>query len=106
MIGLLCLNKEMANGEQIVSSKWIEKTSTTESLAGKAFGNMEYGYLWWIIDKEKNTYAAIGNSGNVIYIDSENELVISIASSFKPRVFDRIDFFEEVVKPYILKQDI
>jgi len=25
---------------------------------------MDYGYLWWIIDREKNIYAAIGNSGN------------------------------------------
>ena len=36
------------------------------------FRGMDYGYLWWIIDRKKNSYAAIGNSGNVIYVNPEN----------------------------------
>jgi CubicO group peptidase (beta-lactamase class C family) len=66
--------------------------------AGDGFQGMKYGYLWWIMDAEKKTYAAIGNSGNVIYIDSENQLVISVASYFKPTVFDRIEFIETIIK--------
>ena len=27
--------------------------------------------IWWIIEREKKIYAAIGNSGNVIYINPE-----------------------------------
>ena len=65
--------------------------STPTYLSGKEFRNMMYGYLWWIINDEKKIYAAIGNSGNVIYIDSENNLVISVTSYFKPTVFDRIE---------------
>ncbi|MEG1470563.1 MAG: serine hydrolase [Anaerovoracaceae bacterium] len=98
-IGLLCLNKGEKNDIQVVSSKWIDTISTTTYLAGKEFRNMSYGYLWWIINEEKNIYAAIGNSGNVIYIDPENNLVISVTSYFKPTVFDRIDFIEEKLKP-------
>lgn len=102
-IGFLCLNKGVVDGVHILSSEWIDLISTTTCLAGKEFRNMRYGYLWWIIDAEKNIYAAIGNSGNVIYIDSENNLVISVTSYFKPTVFDRIDFIEDRIKPFVLK---
>lgn len=98
-IGLLCLNKGKKDDIQIISSKWIDMMSATTYLAGKEFRNMSYGYLWWIINEQKNIYAAIGNSGNVIYIDPENSLVISVTSYFKPTVFDRIDFIEEKLKP-------
>jgi len=102
-IGLLCLNKGVKDGVQIISSKWIDAMSTTIDLAGKEFRNMRYGYLWWIINDDKKIYAAIGNSGNVIYIDSENNLVISVTSYFKPTVFDRIEFIEGILKPYMMK---
>ena len=65
------------------------------------FRGMEYGYLWWIIDNEKNIYAAIGNSGNVIYVNPEKNVVISVASYFKPTIFDRIDFIQKYIEPYI-----
>ncbi len=42
--------------------------------------DMANGYLWWIIDRQKNIYAAIGNSGNVIYVNPEKNTVISVAS--------------------------
>lgn len=102
-IGQLCLNKGAINGKQIVSSEWIDAISTPTFLVGKEFRNMMYGYLWWIINDEKNIYAAIGNSGNVIYIDSNNNLVISVTSYFKPTVFDRIEFIEEIIKPFVLR---
>ena len=101
-IGQLCLNKGVINGKQIVSSEWIDFMTTPTHLAGKEFGNIKYGYLWWIINEDKNIYAAIGNSGNVIYIDPENNLVISVTSYFKPTVFDRIEFIEEIVKPFLI----
>jgi CubicO group peptidase (beta-lactamase class C family) len=66
---------------------------------------MLYGYLWWIINEKKNIYAAIGNSGNVIYVDSENNLVVSVTSYFKPTVLDRVDFIEEIIKPFILSSE-
>ena len=64
---------------------------------------MKYGYLWWIIDKKKNIYSAIGNSGNVIYINPEKNIVISVASYFKPTIFDRVDFIQKYIEPNILK---
>lgn len=63
---------------------------------------MAYGYLWWIIDSNKNIYAAIGNSGNVLYINHEKNLVISITSFFKPTIMDRIDFIQKHVEPLVI----
>jgi CubicO group peptidase (beta-lactamase class C family) len=102
-IGQLCLKKGYYNDEKIVSSQWIDEMSKPQVASSGKFNNMLYGYLWWIINEKSNIYAAIGNSGNVIYIEPENNLVISVTSYFKPTVFDRIEFIEKTVKPYILQ---
>ena len=100
-IGLLCLNNGNYNGKQIISSKWIKEMTTFREVESKYFRGMKYGYLWWGIDKKKNTYSAIGNSGNVIYINPEKNIVISVASYFKPTIFDRVDFIQEYIEPFI-----
>ena len=100
-IGVLCINKGMYNNKQIVSTKWIEEMTKPERVESKSFRGMMYGYLWWIIDPEKKIYAAIGNSGNVIYINNYNNVVISVASYFKPTIFDRVDFIQKYIEPFI-----
>jgi len=102
-IGLLCLNKDIYNSRQILSSEWIEEMTIPRIVESNNFRGMEYGYLWWIINKEKNIYAAIGNSGNVIYINPENNIVIAVASYFKPTIFDRVDFIQKYIEPAICK---
>ncbi|MBR5088913.1 MAG: serine hydrolase, partial [Ruminiclostridium sp.] len=103
--GLLCLNKGKCGSKQIVSEKWIEEMTRPREVESKYFRGMEYGYLWWVIDRQKNIYAAIGNSGNVIYVNPEENIVISVASYFKPTIFDRVDFIQEYIEPLILKLD-
>lgn len=98
-IGLLCLNNGVYDNKKIVSSAWIEEMTRPRIVESKYFRGMEYGYLWWIIDRQKNIYAAIGNSGNVIYINPEKNTVISVSSYFKPTVFDRVDFIREHIEP-------
>jgi len=66
---------------------------------GPYFRGMQYGYMWWVIHPGKNIYAAIGNSGNVIYVNPEKNTVVAVASYFKPTVFDRVDFIEDVLLP-------
>ena len=100
-IGLLCLGKGSYNGKQIVSSEWITEMTRSRAVESEHFRGMEYGYLWWIIDCEKNIYAAIGNSGNVIYVNPEKDIVVAVASYFKPTVFDRVDFIREYIEPLI-----
>jgi len=98
-IGQLCLHKGEYNGKRVVSEEWIKEMSTPREINNEQFRGMKYGYLWWIIDAEKGSYAAIGNSGNVIYINPSNNVVVGITAYFKPTVFDRIDFIVDYLEP-------
>ncbi len=100
-IGQLCLNRGLYNGQRIISEEWIEESTKVHSKCGGQFQNMYYGYLWWIIDEKKNIYSAIGNSGNVIYINSAKNIVVAVTASFKPTVFDRIEFIQKYIEGYV-----
>jgi CubicO group peptidase (beta-lactamase class C family) len=103
-IGLLCLNQGKANGTQVISTSWMKEMIMPREVESTHFRGMAYGYLWWIIHPEENIYAAIGNSGNVIYVNPIENIVVAITSYFKPTVFDRIDFIEKTILPFILKK--
>ena len=85
--------------KQIVSAGWINESTKEHSLCEKI--NLHYGYLWWIIDGKERIYAAMGDGGNVIYINTEKNTVISIASLFKRNVEDRIKFIKEYIEPIL-----
>jgi len=53
------------------------------------------------IDEKKEIYSAIGNSGNVIYINKLKNIVVSVTSYFKPTVFDRVDFIRDYIEPVL-----
>ena len=92
-IGLLFLNRGKWNGKQIVSEKWVEESTTEHSRWKKM--NLPYGYLWWI--GEKGGYAAMGDGGNIIYVNPDKNLVVAITSLFYPRAKDRIEFIEKYI---------
>ena len=100
-IGLLCLNEGKYNNKQIISSGWSNEIFKVTHRCNEKFANMSYGYLWWIIDEKKEIYAAIGNSGNVIYINKPKNIVVSVASYFKPTVFDRVEFIRKYIEPLL-----
>ena len=101
-LGQLCLQNGEWNGEQIVPSSWISDMTYPRSVDSNRFRGMSYGYLWWIIHPERNIYAAIGNSGNVIYVDPNRNVAAAVSSFFKPTVFDRVDFIEDVLLTSLL----
>ena len=98
-IGQLCLNQGLWNGKRIISKEWIAEMTKPREVEGKYFRGMQYGYLWWIIHPENKIYAAIGNSGNAIYVNPEEDVVVAVSSYFKPTVFDRVNFIEDVLLP-------
>lgn len=91
-IGQLYLNDGVWNGKQIVSSKWIEDSTKEKS----RWGELPYGYLWWIID---DCYAALGDGGNVIFINPQKKMVVAIASRFMPHAKDRIELIRKQIIP-------
>ncbi len=96
-IGDMVLNKGCSGDRQILSSEWINEMTTPRIKLGRKFGNMEYGYLWYKPYADREIYAAIGDSGNIIYVNSDMNVSVGITGTFKPRIFDRVEFIENVV---------
>lgn len=94
-MGMLYLNGGVFENTQIVSTKWINESTKEHSRWEKQ--NLSYGYLWWV--ENGNGYAAMGDGGNVIYVNTKKKLVVSIASLFVPRAANRIDFIKEYIEP-------
>ena len=94
-IGQLYLDGGKWDGKQIVSAQWIAESTREHSRWEEL--NLPYGYLWWIADE--NAFAAMGDSGNTIYVNRKKKLVIAIASLFKENTGDRMDFIKECVEP-------
>ncbi|WP_331665905.1 hypothetical protein [Anaerosporobacter sp.] len=87
----------MWDGKQIVSARWVDESTKEHSRWEKR--NLAYGYLWWIIDDKEHSYAAMGDGGNVIYVNTKKNIVISIASLFEQKVKDRLEFIKEYIEP-------
>lgn len=98
-IGQLILNQGNWENQQLIAKDWLEKMQQKHSHWEQE--QLDYGYLWWIIDPTKPIIAAMGDGGNVIYIDHEQKLVIAITALFKENVYDRIDFIQQTVLPLI-----
>ncbi len=96
-IGELVLNGGIYNGRVIVSENYINEMTAPHLKLGERFGHMSYGYLWYRPYDDKEIYAAIGDSGNIIYVNKEKNVSVGITGTFKPRIFDRVDFIERKV---------
>ena len=96
-IGQLYLDDGMWNNEQIVSKKWIEESINEHSRWEKL--NLPYGYLWWIIDDSDHSFAAMGDGGNIIYVNTSKKMVVAITALFKPNINDRMSFIKKYVEP-------
>ena len=103
-LGQLCLQNGTWNGRQIVSPDWLKGMLSPRRIESGAFSGMSYSYLWWIVHPERNVYAAIGDSGNVIYVDPNEKIIVAVYSYFRPAVHDRIDFIENILLPVIQNQ--
>ena len=92
-IGKLYLNNGTWKERQIVSSEWISESTKVQS----KFGQLSYGYLWWIIDGE--SFGALGDGGDVIYANREKDMVVSITGMLVPDVKDRVEFIKDYIEP-------
>jgi len=94
-IGQLYLNDGKWGNELIVSSRWIKESIEEHTCWNEL--KLPYGYLWW--SRIANGYAAMGDSGNMIYINQEKNLVVSIASLYKPTAKDRVKLVVDYIEP-------
>lgn len=96
-IGQLVIGKGCYEGKQVLSEKAMAEVLGPYKKLGRQFGNMSYGYLWYKPHDDREVYAAIGDGGNIIYADRESGISVGMTGTFKPRIFDRVQFIEENV---------
>ncbi len=96
-IGQLFLGGGTWNDKQIVSSGWIRESTAEHSRWTEM--NLSYGYLWWVLDNDERSFAAIGDGGNVIYVNEKKQIVVAVASLFGPEIKDRIELIKEYIEP-------
>lgn len=96
-LGELYRGEGQWDGKQIVSKTWVKESTTEHSRWEKI--SLSYGYLWWLIDENEHSYAAMGDGGNVIYVNPTREMVIAIASYPSKNVADRIKLIRDYILP-------
>ena len=101
LIGCMVLNGGSMGKVRIVSSEWINSMLTPYQKLGERFGNMFYGYLWYKPFEDREVYAAIGDCGNIIYVDKDKNVAVGVTGTFKPMIFDRVEFIEKNVLPLV-----
>ena len=97
VVGELVLNNGMYNGSRVISAEYIHDMIRPHLKLGERFGYMNYGYLWYKPFDDREVYAAIGDSGNIIYVNKDMNVSVGMTGTFKPRIFDRVDFIEQKV---------
>ncbi|MCR5489861.1 MAG: beta-lactamase family protein [Saccharofermentans sp.] len=101
LIGCMVLNGGSMGKVRIVSSEWINSMLTPYQKLGERFGNMYYGYLWYKPFEDREVYAAIGDCGNIIYVNKDKNVAVGVTGTFKPMIFDRVECIEKNVLPLV-----
>lgn len=96
-IGELVLQGGRWQEQQLISSSWIEEMKRVHSKWEKE--KLKYGYLWWILDEKEQSYAAMGDGGNIIYINESKDLVVAIAANLMPKVADSRKLIKDYIEP-------
>ena len=99
--GTLLLNEGTFEGKRIISEEWLQEMTSPHVKLDERFGNMNYGYLWYQPYDGKEIMCAIGDGGNIIYVNRELNVSVGITGTFKPRIFDRVEFIEKYVLPLL-----
>lgn len=101
VIGELVLNGGLFEGKRIISEEYLSDMLKAYLKLDERMGFMNYGYLWYKPFDDREVYAAIGDSGNIIYVNKEKNISVGMTGTFKPRIFDRVQFIEGKVIPAI-----
>ena len=102
-IGLLVANNGVYNKKRIISESWLKEMLTAQVSTDIKFGNQDYGYLWWLPHQNKDVVAAIGDGGNVIYVNKIHNVVVAVTGYFKALVFDRVEFIEKNILEALIR---
>lgn len=94
-LGQLYLASGAWQGKQLVPRQWVAESTRVHS----HFGDLSYGYLWWVIDEKAGSFAAMGDGGNLLYCVPQKGLVVALTALFEPNVPERIGLIQRLVEP-------
>jgi CubicO group peptidase (beta-lactamase class C family) len=100
-IGHLYLNKGMWDGEQVISSEWIEKSTSKQINASTLLDH--YGYQWWIDDS--GIYTALGAWGQYIMVTPEKNIVTVFTSRVNITKHGPLNLTKEFIIPAVVSDD-
>ena len=100
-IGQLVLNKGKWDNKQIISSKWINESTTFKIKTNQAF---DYGYLWWIGKSKvkpglEGVFATGLGGQHIIIIPEMNTVIVTTADN----TAEELDTLLRMVDDYIIK---
>jgi len=72
-IGRLYLHNGSWNGEQIVSSSWVEQSTAVDVTKGSAWN---YQYQWWLASEDGDDFYASGHLGQYLYVNPHEQMII------------------------------
>ncbi|TET07240.1 MAG: class C beta-lactamase-related serine hydrolase [Candidatus Thorarchaeota archaeon] len=93
--GYLFLNNGTWDGEQVVSSEWVNESTTTVSTY---YGERGYAYQWWTMP-DRGVFYAAGMYGQYIFVSPEDDLVAVFTSGYG---FNDVDENPSMFRNYIL----
>ena len=82
--GQLYLNNRVWEGEQIISSEWVEQS--TRMQFDRSSGSADYGYQWWVRtfgEQNYPAYFAQGHYGQYIFVVPDLDLVVVFTSHYE-----------------------
>ena len=74
-IGSLMLENGYWNGQQIIPSDWIKKSTSLEGSLITDWDNLNYKYLWWL-NRVTGDYHAAGHFGQYIFVSPRSNMVM------------------------------
>jgi CubicO group peptidase (beta-lactamase class C family) len=93
--GFLFLNNGSWDGEQIVSSEWVQNTTTTVTTLDEFQG---YSRQWWTMP-DIGVYHTAGLYGQYVFVAPEYDIVAVFTSGYG---MDDIDENPQMLRDYIL----
>ena len=100
-IGQLVLDHGAWQGRQLVSSRWIEESTSRVTQNVGAFGghSADYGSLWWILNPD-DVVAAVGAQGQWIFVVPREHLVVASTARNDNALWSRaVGFLYDYVLP-------
>ncbi len=92
-LGYLYLHRGQWDGQQIVSSQWVENATSTHT---KTDNNLGYGYQWWTYPS-LDAYTALGLGGQTIFVIPKWNLIIVTTAEL-----DNHDPIYRLIEQYIV----